>query len=142
MPYTLKFWSIFPTAPDPVVTWNYTGASIIPQDFPAGQVNAITTALSGIAGLSTLAASRLNNFGQDIRIAYASGNVGQAFGSAADPFIVTDTDQAAKAHFFNSYGKLVQANFVSMDSGDSVPIYERFPARPAPGLRPRSRFLA
>jgi Ca2+-binding RTX toxin-like protein len=109
MPWTLKFWSQSPTAPDPVVIWNYIGASVTPQDFPPGQVGAITTALNTVVGLSTLLAGRLANFG-DVRIGYDPGNVGQAFGSAADPFIVTDTVAAGKAHFFNSFGKLVKAD--------------------------------
>jgi hypothetical protein len=118
MPWTFKFWSQFPTPPAPVVMWNLTGThlppGVTPQDFPSsgpssGQEAAITTALNGIATLSTRAAGELTNLGV-IRIGYFAGISGGADRYAADQYIVIDVVAANNFHFFNSFGKLVQSN--------------------------------
>jgi len=113
MPWVLKFWTTGDpnaTPPVPAVTWNLTGAVVTPYDVPPGQVSDITNALNAIAGLSSYAAGRLNNYGQDIRVGYDPGSPGGADRFAADKFIVIDVAAANNFHFFNSFGKLVQGN--------------------------------
>jgi len=102
--WTLRFWSSSSTPP---VTWSIVGASVAPNDVSAGDAAAITGYLNSIAGLSTIAAGRLNSYGQNIRVGYVSGEVGRALKGPWDDYILIDLSAASTMYFFNSQGALV-----------------------------------
>jgi Ca2+-binding RTX toxin-like protein len=106
MPWVLKFWKTFVTPPQTPVTWNF-GHGTPPADVPVPQVTDITNYINSIAALSTLAASRLNAYGEDIRIGYEAGNVGEAFRGTLDKYILIDVAAANTMYFFNTFGELV-----------------------------------
>lgn len=109
MPWTLKFWQSSPLPPATPVTWNY-GSHPIPTDVPAQQEQDIINYLNSIAAASTLANSRLNAYGQDIRIGFRLDDAGSAFAGPHDDYVLFDLNTTRTVHFFNTEGKLVLAD--------------------------------
>jgi Ca2+-binding RTX toxin-like protein len=67
----------------------------------------ITNYINSIAAVSTLAASRLSAYGQDIRVGYNRGNIGESFRGSIDDYILIDLNASRTLYFFNSLGQLV-----------------------------------
>ena len=119
MTWTLKFWD---SAATPPVSWNWLALGTIPPgNFPGTQASDIAVAITSIGLISTLATSRLDAYGQDIRIGYGAGDVGHAFRGPIDDYIIIDIVAARTLYFFNSFGELVPGNIglAPADCGDS-----------------------